>query len=558
MPIAKKLGSQPIYLINFENYLRPKRPHKITPLQCFDKPAKKPETKCFKLQKTLQRWKLVRWWRTAHIKLSKNVEQMPLPRFLNFLRARNDDGLCKSKTGFEIYCEMSSIHGFHVFVGAKTWQRVLWWLLICVAILLSLLVLIMSYGMSAETPTRSYIESMMQPLSANRLPLPAITICGLNRISKQQLSIRANKWSVPVQMLQQLPWLSRRSSPGINQTLIKQLSDQNETWSQLLEQLSPQICEQQLIGCKWLGWNPQSCKQLMTTVWSYTEGRCCSLRQTSDNPATSLTLRLATKIEDYGSTATAATGFQVLLHEAHTSIDAATQRVLVPSGTEVHLMLKPYSTHATAYLDSLEPNTRGCYLSNERSLFSFPAYSQDNCLAECHSERVYHICGCVHPHMPKRSHWTLCQLAQLQCLQQQVISWDQLQSLCNCLPPCQFNRYEVHTDVAALDASQAAPPTNDALYNNLNASDELLLHIYCDSLNAEQLRLDVFENWLSFIGTFGGITGLFMGCSFVSVFELIFFVCVRPTCNWLTRQQIRYRLRRRRRRQLAAAAAKGN
>lgn len=36
-----------------------------------------------------------------------------------------------------------------------------------------------------------------------------------------------------------------------------------------------------------------------------------------------------------------------------------------------------------------------------------------------------------------------------------------------------------------------------------------------------------------------------MGYSFVSGFELIFFVFVRPACNWLTKKQIRYRIKKR-------------
>lgn len=38
-----------------------------------------------------------------------------------------------------------------------------------------------------------------------------------------------------------------------------------------------------------------------------------------------------------------------------------------------------------------------------------------------------------------------------------------------------------------------------------------------------------------------------MGYSFVSGFELIFFVFVRPACNWLTKKQIRYRIKKRQR-----------
>ncbi|KAH8376536.1 hypothetical protein KR093_000044, partial [Drosophila rubida] len=539
---------QPIYLINFEEYLKPKQPHKSTPLQCFDKP-KKPQSKCYKIYKRL---KIVRWQRETRAKLSKKLQQVPLPRFLNFLRERNDDGLCKPKTGFEIYCEMSSIHGFHLFVGAKTWQRVLWWIFICLAVLLSLLVLIMSYGMSAETPTIRYIESMMYPSVEQPIPFPAVTICDLNRSSKRRLLSRAREWQVASKSLQQLPWLINRKLATLNESILG-----NSTWSEVLEELSPQVCESQLMACKWQG-VLQRCDELFVTTWNYREGRCCSFERqpkcsfSTCQSAKGLTIRLATKLEDYGSSLAATAGFQLFIHEAGTTVEAATQRVFLPRATESYLMLKPYGTHATAYVANLAIEKRRCYFPKERKMFHFSNYSQDNCVSECRSARLYENCGCVHPHMPSRWHWTQCQVEQFKCMQDQDLSWDELQLLCNCWPPCQFYRYDVHSDVADLDASQTM--TNDS---NDGFFDELVVHIYFDSLSAEQLRLDVYENWLTFIGkysTFGGITGLFMGCSFVSVFELVFFVCVRPTCNWLFRQQVRYRLRRRRRRQIEEAA----
>ncbi|KAH8263085.1 hypothetical protein KR044_004242, partial [Drosophila immigrans] len=544
--MSKEEPQHSIYLINFEEYLRPKQPHKSTALQCFDKPQK-PQSKFNKVYKRL---KIIRWQREIRVKLSKKLEQVPLPRFLNFLRERNDDGLCKPKTGFEIYCEMSSIHGFHLFVGAKTWQRVLWWIFICVAVLLSLLVLIMSYGMSADTPTIRYIESMMHPSTEHPIPFPAVTICDLNRISKKRLLNKALEWHAASESLLKLPWLTNHNLSPVTESELNTLSLLNSTWSQLLEQLSPQLCESQLMGCMWRG-KSQRCNDLFTTTWSHSEGRCCSLREqpkcslASCQLAKGLTVRLATRLQDYGSSLAATSGFQLFVHETGTTVGATTQRIFLPRATESHLMLRPYATHATAYVGNLPIEQRRCYLPNEREMFHFSNYSQDNCVAECRSARIHQNCGCVHPHMPSRWHWTQCRVKQLNCMREQGedLLWDELQSYCNCLPPCQFYRYDVLSDVANLAANQT-------MTNNFNAADELVVHIYFDSLSAEQLRLDVYENWLTFIGkyrTFGGITGLFMGCSFVSVFELVFFVCVRPTCNWLLRQRVRYRLRRRRR-----------
>ncbi|KNC25323.1 Pickpocket protein 11 [Lucilia cuprina] len=102
-----------------------------------------------------------------------------LPAFLAFLKARNDDGLCKRKSGFEIYCEMASIHGFINFVGATTWQRAFWFLVVLTAVVMSGFILLLSHFMNTDTPTILYSESTQYPTWS--IPFPAVTICNLNQ-----------------------------------------------------------------------------------------------------------------------------------------------------------------------------------------------------------------------------------------------------------------------------------------------------------------------------------------------------------------------------------------
>lgn len=418
----EKVPEEVIYLINFEEYLRPRNPEKSRPLQCFEAPLKRKNKYC----QLYKRLKIVRWLRTIRLKVCNKLDEVPLPRFLSFLRARNDDdGLCKPKTGFEIYCEMSSIHGFHQFVGAKTWQRVLWWIFICLAVFLADLVLIMSYSRTADTPTVRLIESMMKPSPERPLPFPAITICSLNRASQRKILTKSKEWHVTEQVIQQLPWLTSRRLGPVNQTGLAHLSLVNSTWAELLEELSPKLCEEQLISCKWLG-RTQSCQKLFLTTWSYTEGRCCSFKIqamcsiTSCNSAKGLSLRLATNQQDYGSATSSIAGFQLLIHDSHSEISFATQRVVLPTATESHLLVKPFATYASAYLANLEVKKRRCYLPEEPKLFYFSHYTQQNCMAECYSGIIYQICGCVHPHMTKGINWPICNIENFQCLQEQA------------------------------------------------------------------------------------------------------------------------------------------
>ncbi|XP_068140958.1 pickpocket protein 11 [Drosophila tropicalis] len=459
----------------------------------------------------------------------KRLRQVRLPRFLHFLRARQDDGLCKRKTGFEIYSEMASIHGFHIFVGAKTWQRILWWCVICLAVLMSVIVITMLLMINQDRPTTRFIESMMIPTS--EMPFPAITICNMNRISRKSLLKKARELNVTEKTLREINGFSVGNITNLN-------------WTQLFEELAPKICSQ-IVNCKWEG-DAKICHNLLHSVWTQEQRICCSFSKQSQlytshyGSAKGLSLLLDPQTEDYGNVNFASSGFEILVHESQAVVSDATQRFYVPSGSEAHLMIKVFGTHSGSQLRSLPLDKRRCYLKDERQLFHFDVYRQINCLAECRSERLYGICGCLPSHLPRQSDWPVCQVDQFKCLQLhatdlagEIIDKESGSYLCNCLPPCDFYRYVIQSDVRRM-------------YNysetGSNSSQKVLVHAYFDSPIAEQIRLDVSENWLQFIGNIGGITGLFMGCSFVSVFELIFFTCVRPTCNWLTRQQIRYRL----------------
>jgi len=155
---------------------------------------------------------------------------------------------------------MASIHGFHIFVGAKTWQRILWWLLICTAVMLSLIVVIMSQSMSKKMPTIRFMDTMMKP--AAEVPFPAVTICGLSSISKKILNTKAMELGLSAEVLQ--------SFPSMNNSVIEQLTMRNVSWLELLEDFSSPICPQ-IKSCQWDN-RGKDCLEKMQPIWTFSEG----------------------------------------------------------------------------------------------------------------------------------------------------------------------------------------------------------------------------------------------------------------------------------------------
>lgn len=223
---VKDSSSVPTYYISFEDYLKPKNV-KGTNSPLFTKQKQhnsqlrlrllehpvfvaghKTKWEIFKEKITkVFNWKLRNIAKPMKISLKNQIPKvssnrpkrfqkialanLKLPQLLHFLHARNDQVECKRKSGFEIYCEIASIHGFINFVGATTWQRAFWFSLVLFAVIMSGAILLLSHYMNISTPTILYSENTQYPTWS--IPFPAVTICNLNQISKRKAEDLATK-----------------------------------------------------------------------------------------------------------------------------------------------------------------------------------------------------------------------------------------------------------------------------------------------------------------------------------------------------------------------------
>ncbi|XP_073824107.1 pickpocket protein 11-like [Musca autumnalis] len=512
---------------------------------------------------------------------------LKLPEFLSFLRARNDDDLCKRKSGFEIYCEMASIHGFINFVGSTTGQRAFWCFVIFVAIAMSGFILLLSHLMNTSTPTILYTESTQFPTWI--IPFPAVTICNMNLMSKTKVNTLAERFQRNsnltkyelVNLFRLFLYTSQtiKASKAEYEQLDILLQRNNLTLYELGERLTPN-CETLLQRCKWKG-RHERCKNIFERVPTST-GMCCAFNShlnqfiidkrtniltnehveytTSCGSQTGLTVLINPELEDYHLTQRKVTGLKVFIRDAHDFTNTNGLENIITPDTVNYIQITPQQTHSTDYLTSLDLRSRRCYLANERRLFHFRSYSQVNCLMECRSQKLYEKCRCTLPYWPKKANWPYCGIKERECvIKNKALYTSVLQNInddyknnyyaerfiCDCYPLCDFNMYSTLEDSGKLNRQYSL--TDLRFFKDINITNHIVLHVFYANLYAERLRLDVYENWLTFIGTFGGITGLHMGYSFVSGFEMIFFVFVRPACNWLTKKQIRYRIKRRQR-----------
>lgn len=82
------------------------------------------------------------------------------------------------------FCSVTSLHGYVHTVNKDyhPFERWIWIILTFIALVTAVVLLWISWNWTAETPTTTVIESTNHP--TYNLPFPAVTICGMNKISK--------------------------------------------------------------------------------------------------------------------------------------------------------------------------------------------------------------------------------------------------------------------------------------------------------------------------------------------------------------------------------------
>lgn len=144
----------------------------------------------------------------------------------------------------------------------------------------------------------------------------------------------------------------------------------------------------------------------------------------------------------------------------------------VSAKMEAFISVSPESTYSTDDVRQLPIYDRNCYFENEIKLNVMQRYSYGNCLAECRSEIIFKLCGCVPYNLPNNGTYPICQMNQIACVQKNkhiyigalpglnrtyvtLSNVDITDTPCKCLPDCQLNQYPSEITSAYLNRTFA-------------------------------------------------------------------------------------------------------
>ncbi|XP_060658188.1 pickpocket protein 11 [Drosophila nasuta] len=409
------------------------------------------------------------------------------------------------------YFKKTSLNGFGLlyYNRRRRYQRFFWFLFIAAGICSASFVVFATLLQFLARPTITALSTLS--VSQQELPLPPLTICSRNKLSRhklqayaEQLAARSgNTTAYWLQELQLLAGYFRANSVSAEPATRLQVA-LADNWSadvraQFL-QLSPS-CASLLLSCHIdeVEHNCSSLFRLTPTI----EGNCCVL-QAGNITTEHLQLRLnASRDDDFYLPHVALTA----AYSVH--LPGWLGRLHVAAGEFKALQVRALRLQADEQLRSYPVAERGCHFADEAAELVL-------CLPQCRLRAVLAACHCApfYYSVVGQHNFSYCNLTHTACLQQLEANWSPW-SCVHCLPACNDWRYELR----------------QSLLGHVQPL-ETKLSIRHGGQRVPLYSQDGLYHWYELLSNVGGVLSVCIGCSFISGFEIVYFMVFRLWQNW--------------------------
>ncbi|XP_049769341.1 uncharacterized protein LOC126108113 [Schistocerca cancellata] len=171
---------------------------------------------------------------------------------------------------------------------------------------------------------------------------------------------------------------------------------------------------------------------------------------------------------------------------------------------------------ATEALLSLRVEQRRCRQAHESPLGISPDYyTYGLCRLQCRIDLATKLCGCVPYFYPRQAGQKECDIKGMVCLhehEEEMVTLPEGLTDCHCLPRCSERHYY---------------PLDYKLLDNDNLGGAALYRWSVTQFPRVNLRKDVLFTFVDLLVSFGGAASFFMGCSILSLVELVYYMTLR-------------------------------
>ncbi|KAK9893081.1 hypothetical protein WA026_023645, partial [Henosepilachna vigintioctopunctata] len=325
-----------------------------------------------------------------------------------------------------------------------------------------------------------------------------------------------------------------------DEELMRNLSDilnENNYNLETVMEMIGQNCKELLVKCQW-EFKVVNCMEIFMENYSK-YGLCCTFYGTkrvrnehtyTENYGTEGTLSvIINPMIEKNTYSMKPRSIKVLFHDSLSYPEFRALKKIITTGTQTHMQILGTRIMCSAEVAELAIEQRECVFPDEVHLKYFKTYSDANCLIEREADEFIRICGCV-PFYFDFTGKRKCNIHQISCVIDNVLrnnTWQEASDFCPA--SCEDFLYEVKTTHVKLEKGN---------FHHLVSDDELdkleehttQLKIYFVEFQ-KVLRRDLMFSTISLIASFGGIYSLLMGCSFLTICEIFYYLTLRLMVN---------------------------
>ncbi|XP_055381334.1 pickpocket protein 19-like [Condylostylus longicornis] len=230
-------------------------------------------------------------------------------------------------------------------------------------------------------------------------------------------------------------------------------------------------------------------------------------------------------------------GYQLIIQDPDQWAGSASP--FIPLQTEAFLSLQPILFHAMNETRKINPEVRQCLFMDEEGQEdkTLPGklmrYSFEDCFAECQRKHTGIFCNCtIEVFHPIGKDYPPCKASNFRCLyenahifkftknmeEDKFVNNSGMGMTCSCLRYCYSLRLTFDMEYDNLF---------DETYNNIVTFD-----VSYASETMPYYKTELVMNWLDLLVSFGGIVGLFLGCSLITMVEIFYHFTIGLILYW--------------------------
>ncbi|KAM3962456.1 sodium channel protein Nach [Aphomia sociella] len=455
------------------------------------------------------------------------------------------------KTLFRKFCLESSILGLkYLYIYPDIISRCFWMLNIVLTSGLACMLIFFLYNRFSEMPTRISIENQYEMMF--NMSYPSITLCSPNQITISSM-MHFNKTlvdgNITFDLEQVLPQLlgfygplKLWDMPGLEQ-LQSIIKLNRYTVPEVINSL-PQRCSHFLKFCILQKKIYPQCRGLFKPILTMF-GHCCTFNNVyyfkdknrneknhnfiSRNVKSFGIMEALTVVTDFepedalDGTIVNAGSIRVMFNDMYEfPVDEETK--LVHPYTESFHVIHAIYTYCSEDVKTLPASTRNCYFYDEQHLPFFEYYHNSDCDLLCYVKAVEAACNCLLFYIPYLPPNSACNFTSISCIMNaklHIYEWLTSEK-CNCPRDCVSRRYVTELTVGNLRALPylMKNPLPGLQFNRSSS----IMHFYFPSPVYVKQKQETVMSLISLASNLGGVFGLCLGCSVISVIEIIFYI----------------------------------